>query len=133
MTKLALYEKKYMKKDKARLDYYVEDYIYINNFKIRLGITCIAFFFVTIGMLNKVQHQFVFPTSLWQVIELYLMPYFFPWLIAIIVYSFISTAIYGSQYHKSRQRFIEYRKLLKELDSYGDKQNSDQGEEDEIE
>ena len=44
MTKLALYEKNHMKKDQARLNYFIEDYIYINNFKTRLGITIITLF-----------------------------------------------------------------------------------------
>lgn len=132
MTKLALYEKKHMKEDEARLNYFVEDYIYINNFKTRLGITMIALFFVGVGALNILNEGIIFPESLWGFIEVYLKPYFLPWLIALVVYTFISSAIYGRQYQKSKQRFRKYTKVLKELDTYEEERKRNEGAQYEI-
>ncbi len=133
MTKLALYEKNHMKEDEARLNYFIEDYIYINNFKTRLGITLITLFFVAMGALNILNEGIIFPKSLWEFADIYLKPYFLPWIIALIIYTFISTAIYGRQYQVSRQRFKNYSKLLKELDTYEEERKSDEGAEYEIE
>lgn len=132
MTKLALYEKNHMKKDQARLNYFIEDYIYINNFKTRLGITIITLFFVGMGALNILNEGVIFPKSLWELIDVYFKPYFLPWITALIIYTSISTAIYGREYQATKQRFKNYRKLLKQLDTYEQEQKSDEGEEHEI-
>ena len=132
MTKLALYEKNHIKKDQARVNYFIEDYIYINNFKTRLGITIITLFFVGIGALNILNDGVIFPKSLWELIDVYFKPYFLPWITALIIYTSISTAIYGREYQVAKQRFKNYRKLLKQLDTYEQEQKSDEGEEHEI-
>lgn len=132
MTKLALYEKKHMKEDQARLNYFVEDYIYVNNFKTRLGISLIALFFVGLGALNILNEGVIFPKSLWEFMDVYFKPYFLPWIIALIVYTFISTAIYGRQYQLSRERFKKYTRLLKELDTYEEERKRNEGAEYEI-
>ena len=132
MTKLALYEKKHMKKDKRRLNYFIEDYIYINNFKTRLGITVIVLFFVGISILNFVNEGIVFPKSLEEFLGIYLKPYVLPWVITLIVYTCISTMIYSQRYCVSSERYRKYRKLLKQLDTYEQAQKPYEGETHEI-
>ena len=132
MTKLALYEKKHIKKDRARLNYFVEDYIYINNFKTRLSITIITLFFAGISVLNFLNEGIVFPKSLWECLDIYLKPYFLPWVIVLVIYTSISTVVYGRRYQGSRERYKKYRKTLRELDTCEEAQRLDEGEEYEI-
>ena len=84
------------------------------------------------GALNILNEGVIFPKSLWELIDVYFKPYFLPWITALIIYTSISTAIYGREYQAAKQRFKNYRKLLKQLDTYEQEQKSDEGEEHEI-
>lgn len=132
MTKLALYEKKYMRKDMRKVSFFVEDYIYVRNFLVRLGITLIFVFNIMIGGFKTFTHEIIFPTSWQDFIYVYIKPYFWPWLITIVSYTIISTLISGIEYRKASDRFNEYRKQMKELEKYDGHQAINEGADDEI-
>lgn len=118
MTKMARYEKNHIKQDKKVTDYFIEDYVYINNFKARLGITLITLCFIGFGTLEIFMKNIIFPTSGWQFINVYIRPYFFPWLLSMILYTILSSRVYGNRHKKANQRSEEYKKLLKDLKRY---------------
>lgn len=132
MTKLAIYEKRHMRKDKKKLDYFIEDYIYVRNFLVRLGITLIFFFNIAVGGFKSLNNDFVFPTSVESFIEIYIVPYFWPWLMAIIIYTVITTFISGIEYRNANLRFNEYKKLLKRLEEHENHQAAMRGADNEI-
>lgn len=128
MTKLALYEKKDLEKDKKIMAYYIEDYIYLNNLKARLGFTIVMLIFMGIDILNTIVTDIVIPTSLWEFVKIYVSPYVLPWGIGIGIYTAISTYIYGKKYRESQRRYLEYRKLSRELDEYEQEEMSAEGD-----
>lgn len=118
MTKLAVYEKKYIKEDKRRVSYYIEDYIYIKNFKARLSVSMVILLLIGLHTVKIVNTGLIFPTSLMQFFQVYINPYLLPWIIGLVIYTVISTYIYRKRYEVSEKRFKEYKDLLKELDKY---------------
>lgn len=124
MTKLALYEKKYIKEDERRNSYYVEDYVYLNNFRSRLSVSMVFIVLIVIGGLKRVVGDFIFPTSLEQFLKVYVNPYILPWIALLIVYSFLTTYIYTRRYNKSQKRYNEYKALLKQLKDYDEERVS---------
>lgn len=132
MSKLASYEKKYIKQDKKITDYFIEDYIYINNFKTRLGITLITICFIGLGAFKILIEDIIFPTSMWHFIDVYIKPYFFPWLISITLYTILSSIIYGNRYRKASKRFGQYSKQIRDLKRYDRGYSNNQGVTDEI-
>lgn len=127
MVKMAHYEKNHIKQDKKVTEYFVEDYIYINNFKTRLGITLITLWFIGFGALKMLMKDIVFPISMWHFIEIYIKPYFYPWLFSIILYTIISSILYGRRYKIANKRFEEYRKLVKDFKRYKRRHSNDEG------
>lgn len=127
MTKMAQYEKNHMKKDKRITDYFIEDYVYLNNFKTRLGIMLITVFFIGVGAFQIVMDNIIFPTSLEDFLEVYINPYFYPWLIATIIYTVISTFVYSVRYTKANKRMSEYKNYVKELKQYEKRHASTEG------
>ena len=118
MTKLAVHEKKNMNKDKRKLNYFVEDYVYINNFITRISITIIVGIIAVIGVFVKFSETLIFPMSLEELISEYLVVYIIPWLILMVVYTFISTIVYSKEYYKSKKSYKKYINLMKQLDKY---------------
>ncbi len=118
MTKLALYEKRYISEDRRRNSYYLEDYIYIKNFKTRISVTVVVMMFAMLDILRRINHNLIFPTSVMQFIKVYITPYLMPLMIILIGYTMISTAIYGKRFALSQKRLKGYNKLLKQLDAY---------------
>lgn len=118
MTKLEMYNKKYGNKDRARCKYFLEDYLYIKNFKTRLYFSLVILFFLVLGAVKIVVTNLVIPESLEQFMVAYVNPYILPWAFGIIIYTLISSWVYSKAYGKSRERLKAYRKTLKELDAY---------------
>lgn len=127
MVKMAHYEKNHIKQDKKVTEYFIEDYIYINNFKTRLGITLITLCFIGFGTFKMLMKDIIFPTSMWHFIEIYIKPYFYPWLFAMILYTIISSIVYGRRYKITSKRYEEYRKLVKDFKRYKRKHSNDEG------
>ena len=132
MSKMARYEKRYMRQDKRMTDYFVEDYIYINNFITRAGISLITVFFIMVGAVNTLLDEIIFPTSIESFIEVYIKDYIGPWLIMMIVYTVISSIVFGVRHKKASKRMNEYKKLVKELKNYEEEMTSTEGDADEI-
>ncbi len=118
MSKIAMYEKRYMKRDQKITDYFVEDYMYINNFITRLGISVITIFFILVGAFKIVCDDIIFPNSIENFIDVYIKAYIGPWIIMIIIYTLISSLVYGMKYKKASQRMNAYKKLIEELKEY---------------
>jgi len=131
MTKMACYEKEHIKQDKKIMDYFIEDYVYINNFKTRLGITLITLCFIGFSAFKILMENIIFPTSMWHFIDVYIRPYFYPWLLGIILYTILSSIIYGNRHRKASKRFGEYKKLVKDLERYEREHSNNEGATDE--
>lgn len=118
MTKLEMYNKKYGNEDQKRCKYFLEDYIYIKNLKTRVCFTLVVLFFLAMGTTKIITSNLIIPESLDQFMSTYINPYILPWLIGIVVYTVISSLVYGKQYRDSQERLRAYHKILKELDDY---------------
>lgn len=132
MTKMAQYEKSHMRKDKRITAYFIEDYIYVNNFKTRLWITLITLFFIAVGAIKVCFNGIIFPTSMIHFVNVYIMPYFYPWLATMIIYTFISTMVYSLKYKEANRRMRQYKRYIKQLKKYQEQSSSDEGAADEI-
>lgn len=132
MTKLALYEKKYMQKDKRKVNYFIEDYIYLRNFWVRLGISILILFNIALGAFKIISNEIIFPKTMGEFFDVYIQPYVMPWLILIVVYTLISTYASGKEYRKASNRYSEYKKLLRELEKYDSHQVNNEGDANEI-
>lgn len=133
MIKMAQYEKNHRVKDKRITDYFIEDYVYVNNFKTRLGITLVTIFFMGVGAFRILMKDIIIPTSMWEFISVYIKPYFYPWVIAIIVYTIISTKVYNVKYKKANRGLNAYKKHVKQLKQYYEKTHfNSEGAPDEI-
>lgn len=132
MTKMAQYQKSHMRKDKRITEYFIEDYVYINNFKTRLYITLIALFFIIVGAFKICLDEIIFPSSIGHFFNVYIMPYFYPWLATMIVYTLISTMVYSRRYNKANKRMNEYKKYVKKLKAYQKQRSNDEGASNEI-
>lgn len=115
MTKLALHEKKYGKKDKKRSSYFKWDYIYINNWYTRLAVGIAVATIVSWMTLTDVYIKEIIPVF---DVELgqYLSKYIPTFVILILVYTGLSTMIYNKKYEDTQKRLRRYESLLKELD-----------------
>lgn len=118
MSKIAVYEKRYLQKDQKITDYFVEDYVYINNFITRLGISLIIIGFIGMGALKIVCKEIIFPTSMQEFIDVYIKAYIGPWIGMLILYTLISTITYSIRYKRASKRFSQYKKLIGELNKY---------------
>ena len=128
MTKLAIYEKNNIKQDKKKTDYFVEDYVYINNLRTRLSITVIMGTVAVVGAIMKFSEILIFPMSLEELIAEYLMVYIVPWLVLMIIYTFISTLVYGKIHYKAKRNYKNYINLMKQLDRYEASKGRKEGE-----
>lgn len=118
MSKIARYEKRFIRQDERITDYFIEDYVYINNCITRLGISCITLFFIAIGALRIICQDIIIPSSVEEFIDVYIKAYIGPWFITIVSYTIISSLVYGARYRKANQRMNTYKKLIKELKEY---------------
>ena len=132
MSKIALYEKRYMRRDQRIMNYFIEDYVYMRNFITRLGISLITIFFIAVGAFHILYEGIIFPTSMQDFIDVYIKAYIGPWIIAMIVYTIISSIVYGIRYRKVSKRFNEYKSLVKELKRYEGQTEGEEGAANEI-
>lgn len=130
MAKMAQYEAKDKEKDKRITDYFIEDYIYINNFKTRVSITFLTLLVMLLGTLRKVLEDIVIPSSIEQLISIYIAPYILPWVIAIVGYTLLSTIVYKKRYEQANQRMKKYEDYEMQLQQY-DTAYQNEGEQDE--
>ncbi len=117
MTKLALHEKKYGKKDKKRSSYFKWDYIYINNWYTRFAVGVALAIVISWMVLTDVYIKEIIPVFDVELSE-YLSKYIVGFILLILVYTGISTVIFNKKYEKTQKRLYEYEALLKRLDYY---------------
>ena len=121
-----MYEKNHIKEDRRRNSYYLEDYIYVKNFKTKLSVTIVVMMFMVLDIFQTINYNFIFPTSVVQFLSVYITPYLIPWIIILIGYTILSTALYGRRYALSQKRLKIYNKLLKQLDAYEQKKGNEE-------
>lgn len=117
MTKLALHEKKYGKKDKKRNSYFKWDYIYINNWYTRFSVGVVAAMVIAWMTLTDIYMKEIIPVFDVELGE-YLSQYILVFVLLILGYTGVSTMIFNRKYEQSQERLFEYEALLKELDQY---------------
>lgn len=118
MSKIAIEEKKFTKKDREITDYYPEDYIYINNFKTRILVLMIVCGLIAGQLLLKVQTGFNMPITIRGWIYEYIIPYGLIVLVTLVVYTFISTLVYTYKYRNAKKKKKNYERALVELEKY---------------
>lgn len=117
MTKLALYEKKYGRKDRKRSSYFKWDYIYINNWYTRLAVGVVIAIIISWMTLTDVYIKEIIPIFDIGLGE-YLSKYIPMLIVLILSYTGLSTMIYNKKYEDTQKRLQEYEKLLKQLDEF---------------
>lgn len=118
MSKIALYEKRYKRQDQRIINYFVEDYVYVNNFITRCGISLITLFFIAVGAFHIIYDGIIFPTSIEEFVSVYLGAYIGPWIGAIVIYTIISSIVFGAKYKKVSKRYSQYRRCIRQLNRY---------------
>lgn len=116
MSKLALYEKRYVKEDRRITSYYREDYIYSKNFVTRLCVTICIIIFAGVNVLNKINNGENIPLDFHELFTSYIVPYSILLAVSLFIYTLISTVIYGKKYDLSHRRIQYYKDQLKKLD-----------------
>ncbi len=116
MSKLALYEKRYMKEDKRRTAYFREDYIYLKNFMTRISVAICIIMFAGISVLNQINNGENIPLDYYYLVTEYFVPYSVFLIVSLFIYTLISTAIYGKKYDLSQKRLQFYKDMLKKLE-----------------
>lgn len=118
MTKLAIEEKVYLKQDEKITSYYPEDYVYINNFKTRLLIIILMGIGVIGHVFLRIQSGMLFPSTGEEVFVYYIIPYGSIVILAVLLYTVLSTMVYKKRYNQAQRRIANYRKTLRDLEEY---------------
>lgn len=116
MTKLAVEEKKWLKKDTQITSYYPEDYLYVNNFKTRALVLVMTGIILCAYIFLKLQNGGSIPTTAAEVFIQYVIPYGGIMLAVTLVYSLLSNRVYKKKYRQAQQRMSQYKKDLRELE-----------------
>ena len=116
MTKLAIEEKKSLKKDSNITSYFSEDYLYVNNFKTRTLVLVMTSIILCAYIFLKLHKGGSLPTTAGQVFVQYVIPYGVIMLVITLVYSVLSSRVYKKKYKQAGQRISEYKKDLRELE-----------------
>lgn len=128
MTKLAINDKNYSKKDTRIVSHYKEDYIYFNNFKTRFLVFCVAGGFILVDVLAKVEKGLNIPATGEEIFIQYIKPYGIFLIGVLLFYTFISTVIYTKRYNEAQKRVRDYQNVLKKLDEYESNKSVVEGE-----
>lgn len=116
MTKLALEEKKWLKEDEKITSYFLEDYLYVNNFKTRILVLIMTGMLVFGIIFFRLQNGDPLPITTRQVVSQYVIPYGAVILAITFIYSLLSSRVYKKKYKQAQKRMNEYRKDLRELE-----------------
>ncbi len=115
MTKLAIKDKTHMKKDKDIVSYYKRDYVALNNFKTRLSITFAALILIGMYIMWQIENGLNMPTTQYEIINEYIVPFGSVLLGFLIVYTIISSLVFTKRYNEAKIRCGEYQELVEEL------------------
>lgn len=116
MSKLAMLEKKGIKKDIKITNYYPEDYIYMNNLMTRISIFCMIAVGVVIHILLKLEKDIVIPSTSKELFIYYILPYGVITLVIMGIYTVISTSVYTKRYKEAEERVENYKLLMRQLE-----------------
>ncbi|ONI42521.1 hypothetical protein AN640_07225, partial [Candidatus Epulonipiscium fishelsonii] len=92
MTDIAIQEK-HIIEDKKIASYYIEDYLFINNFKTITSTLVISFGMILIKILIYVEKEINFPDTISGLVEEFISPFTWKIIFFVIIYSLISTYI----------------------------------------
>lgn len=115
MSKAALEKKKFSRKDREVTDYYIEDYVYISNFKTRIFVLMIIGGLIGGQMMLKIQTGLNIPTTVKEWLYEYIIPYGTIIVAFLVIYTFISTWIYTYKYNDAQKKKKNYERALTEL------------------
>ncbi|MEG0013937.1 MAG: hypothetical protein RR618_04120 [Cellulosilyticaceae bacterium] len=118
MSKAALEKKKFSRKDREVTDYYIEDYVYISNFKTRIFVLMIIGGLIGGQMMLKIQTGLNIPTTVKEWLYEYIIPYGTIIVAFLVIYTFISTWIYTYKYNDAQKKKKNYERALTELKKY---------------
>ncbi len=116
LTELAIMEKRTIKKDKQITNYYEEDYVYVNNFKTRVMIFLAVGLGSVANLLWRVEKGLDIPTTRDALLGDYVIPYASVLVIALLLYTILSTCVYKKKYRQAAQRMAVYEKLKNEVE-----------------
>lgn len=113
MTKLAIHDKMYGRKDEEVEKTYRFDYVYKKNFVTRLGVLmgmCILFGFYALDLIfvreiDLASYNYVLMGKIFAVSAV----------VILIIYSLMGMVIYGREYRKTEKRMKNYHSILKKL------------------
>lgn len=118
MSKLAVEDKRFTKKDREITEYYPEDYVYVNNFKTRIIVLIMVGGVIAAQLLYKIDKGLNIPITIYEWVSEYIVPYGFVVLGALMLYSTISTLVYSKKYKAADKKRKKYIQRLKELEEY---------------
>lgn len=113
MTKLAIHDKTYGKKDDEAAKSYKFDYVYKKNFVTRLGVLMGIFILFGFYVLDLIfvrevdlsSYNYILNAKLFGITTVGIL----------IIYSLIGIIIFGREYRKAEKRMKKYHLLLKKL------------------
>ena len=115
MSRVAVYEKNEGADDKKKMTYFMNDYVYRKNSRMRFGVVigCLLLVMLYFFYLHAVEQvDFITGLDYWE--ELRNIAVF---VITVVVgYSVLGTTIYMLDYKKSEKRIAEYKECLQMLD-----------------
>ncbi len=115
MTKLAVYEKKYGKKDKEISKYYKEDYVYSRNAVARWYACFGATLIIIVDMMIKIGEVGI--EKLISNMGIYVIDIIIFYIVVVIAYTVINTVITYVEYDKSYIRSQSFISILDKLNN----------------
>ncbi|ONI42430.1 hypothetical protein AN639_11655 [Candidatus Epulonipiscium fishelsonii] len=125
MTEIAIEEKNDISEDKKIASYYIEDYLFINNFKTVFSILVLSVSMIFIKILLHIEKGKNIPTTASELVEEFVSPFVWNIILFIVIYSLISTYIYGNRYQKAEKRMKLYIEKKDQVQNYN---NIEKGE-----
>lgn len=116
MTNLAIYEKNLGKEDFSINEHFKSNYVSYNNFKTRLGVIIAMLIIFGGDLIRRASEDF---NNFVEIDYVSVgIKYLVILVIVLVIYTFISTAIYKKRYRSAEIRISKYKKLLNKLDTY---------------
>ncbi|OON97686.1 MAG: hypothetical protein ATN36_02665 [Epulopiscium sp. Nele67-Bin005] len=115
MTKLAIKDKNTMKEDRMITSYYIEDYIYMNNFWSRISVLVVVAIIAVIDVLWQIERGGEIPLTFSGLMEKFGLPYLGVFVISASIFTIISSIAYRKRYIAAEKRIKEYDQILKTL------------------
>lgn len=114
MTKLAVMEKNKSKEEKMAENYFQSDYVYINNWQVRISITFVYLIIAGFYYFTQIftQNMNVLDLNVTKLLSMHLLLYSF----IMVAFTFLSSAIFKARYQRAEEKNKRYLQMLKELE-----------------